>query len=151
MRRDQVELGGGALVAYGHWGRPFLVFPAEAGRAWEFEDRGMVGGIAELIDAGRIKLYCVDSADRSSWSDVSIPTEERARRHGAYESWILGEVVPWISADSGGSSEVATIGCSLGAFHAANFALKHAHVFPLALCFSGNYDATSQYQREEKA
>jgi esterase/lipase superfamily enzyme len=28
----------------------------------------------------------------------------------------------------------------MGAFHAANFALKRADRFPLALCFSGNYD-----------
>ena len=33
-----------------------------------------------------------------------------------------------------------TVGCSLGAFHAANIALRHAHVFPRALCLSGSYD-----------
>ena len=32
---------------------------------------------------------------------------------------------------------------SLGAFHAANFALKRADLFPLAMCFSGNYDPAS--------
>jgi esterase/lipase superfamily enzyme len=35
------------------------------------------------------------------------------------------------------------LGCSLGAYHAANVALRHADAFPLALCFSGNYDPTS--------
>jgi esterase/lipase superfamily enzyme len=35
---------------------------------------------------------------------------------------------------------VATLGCSLGAFHAANFGLRQAEKFPLAMCFSGNYD-----------
>ena len=39
--------------------------------------------------------------------------------------------------------EIATLGCSLGAFHAANFALKRADLFPLAMCFSGNYDPAS--------
>jgi esterase/lipase superfamily enzyme len=38
---------------------------------------------------------------------------------------------------------VVTLGCSLGAFHAANFALKRADLFPLAMCFSGNYDPAS--------
>ena len=33
-----------------------------------------------------------------------------------------------------------TLGCSLGAFHAANFALKRADLFPLAMCLSGTYD-----------
>jgi esterase/lipase superfamily enzyme len=144
MRREPVELGSagfsGTVVAYGHYGRPVLVFPSEQGRAWDFENNGMVGAVAGLIDAGRVKLYCVDSADAATWSDRSVPLEERARRHGGYEHWIYSQVVPWIHGDCGGPTEIVTLGCSLGAFHAANFALKRPDVFPLALCFSGNYD-----------
>ena len=51
--------------------------------------------------------------------------------------------MPWIYRDCGGEVEVATLGCSMGAFHAANFALKRADLFPLAMCFSGNYDPAS--------
>ena len=133
----------GTVVRYGHWGRPVLVFPAEQGRARDFEHNGMIAAIAGLLDAGRLKMYCVDSYDAASWSNRDIPLEDRARRHGGYESWILGSVVPWIYADCGGAAEVVTLGCSLGAFHAANFALKRADLFPLALCFSGNYDPAS--------
>jgi esterase/lipase superfamily enzyme len=143
VRRDHVELGPAALIAYGHYGRPVLVFPTEQGHAWDFEQNGMVGAVADLVDAGRVKLYCVDSADAYTWSDQSVPMEERARRHGAYEQWLLDQVVPWITADCGGPTEIVTLGCSLGAFHAANLALRHAHLFPLALCFSGNYDPTA--------
>jgi esterase/lipase superfamily enzyme len=128
------------VVAYGHWGRPVIAFPAERGDAGEFERRGMVEAIGEVLAAGRVKLYCVDSFDHETWSNRSIPLEERARRHGVYEAWILGEVVPFVRADCGGASEVIACGCSLGAFHAANFALKRADVFPLAICLSGNYD-----------
>ena len=116
------------------------MFPAEGGDAGEFERRGMVSAVGDLLEAGRIKLYCVDSFDRESWSDRGIPLEERARRHGVYEAWILGEVVPFVRADSGGAGELITCGVSLGAFHAANFALKRADVFPLAIGLSGNYD-----------
>ena len=131
----------GTVIRYGHWGRPVLVFPSEQGRAADFESNGMVGAVADLLDAGRLKLYCVDSYDAQSWSNTAIPVEERARQHGRYESWILDDVVPWIRADCGdGEAEVATLGCSLGAFHAANFALKRADIFPLAMCLSGNYD-----------
>jgi esterase/lipase superfamily enzyme len=49
-------------------------------------------------------------------------------------------VVPFVRADCGGTEELIACGCSLGAFHAANFALKRADVFPLAICMSGNYD-----------
>jgi esterase/lipase superfamily enzyme len=128
------------VAAYGHWGRPVLAFPAERGDAGEFERRGMVAAIGDLLSAGRAKLYCVDSFDSESWSNRSIPLEERARRHQFYESWILDEVVPFIRDDSAGATEVITCGCSLGAYHAANFALKRADVFPLAICMSGSYD-----------
>jgi esterase/lipase superfamily enzyme len=134
----------GTVLRYGHWGRPVLAFPSEQGQAYDFENNGMIGAIGDLLEAGRVKVYCVDSYDAASWSNTDIPLEERARRHGQYESWILGSVLPWISEDcGGGGTEVATLGCSLGAFHAANFALKRADLFPLAMCFSGSYDSSS--------
>jgi esterase/lipase superfamily enzyme len=130
----------GSVVAYGHYGRPVLAFPAERGGAWEYEHRGMIGALDDLLAGGRLKLYCVDSFDGGSWSNASIPLEARAHEHGRYESWILDEVVPWIHADCGGPPEIATAGVSLGAYHAVNFALKRADLFPLALGLSGNYD-----------
>jgi esterase/lipase superfamily enzyme len=133
----------GTVIRYGHWGRPVLAFPSEQGQAWDFENNGMIGALADLLEAGRLKVYCVDSYDAASWSNAGITVEERARRHGSYESWVLNAVVPWIQQDCSGATEVATLGCSLGAFHAANFALKRADLFPLAMCFSGNYDPAS--------
>jgi esterase/lipase superfamily enzyme len=128
------------VAAYGHYGRPVIAFPAERGDAGEFERRGMVAAVGDLLATGRVKLYCVDSFDHETWSNREVPLEERARRHGVYESWILGEVIPFIRHDCGGALEVIATGCSLGAYHAANFALKRADVFPLAICLSGNYD-----------
>jgi esterase/lipase superfamily enzyme len=149
MEREQVELDApgldrpGSLIRYGHYGRPVLVFPSEQGRAWDYENNGMVGAVADLVEAGRVKLYCVDSYDHVSWSDRGIPLEERARRHSLYESWIVDQVVPAIGSDSPGAGDIVTTGCSLGAFHALNFALKRADLFPIAICQSGNYDAAS--------
>ena len=129
----------GTVLAYGHWGRPVLVFPSEAGEAGDFESNGMIDAVADLLDGGRVKLYCVDSYDAQSWSDRGIPLEERARRHGSYKSWIIDDVASWIFEDCGGPTGLLATGCSMGAFHAANFALKRADVFPQALCLSGNY------------
>lgn len=147
MRRDHVKLyspaigADGDLIAYGHYGRPLLVFPSEQGYAFDFEDRGMIGMISGLIDAGRLKVYCVSSFDSASWrSGASL--EEGAQRHGLYEDWIVHQVVPWIHGDCGGFQEIAVNGCSFGAYHAANFALKRADLFPLAICQSGVYDVT---------
>lgn len=149
MEREQVELYGegldrpGTLIRYGHFGRPVLAFPSEAGRAWDYESNGMVEALAPLIDAGRIKLYTVDAFDHLSWSDRRLATEERAQRHALYEKWVLEQVVPTIGADSAGHQGIVTTGCSLGGYHAVNFTLKRADVFPVAISLSGNFDPTS--------
>jgi esterase/lipase superfamily enzyme len=149
VRREHVELpvpGHGhrlSLIAYGHYGRPVLVFPSEAGRAWDFENNGMFDEIRYLIDDGRCKLYCVDSLDAWSWSDTSIPIEERAIRNSTYTRWLVEEAVPWIVDDTDGSGDLMAVGCSLGAYHAVHFALQRADLVPLALGLSGNYDVST--------
>ncbi len=149
MDRWHVELDApgldrrGAVIRYGHWGRPVVVFPSEQGRAWDYENNGMVGAVADLIDAGRIKLYCVDSFDHVTWSDRSIPLEWRAGRHRAYESWVVEQVMGFVRDDSGGAGEAVVTGCSMGAYHALQFALTRADLFPVAICQSGNYDPSS--------
>lgn len=144
----------GTVVRYGHWGRPVLVFPAEQGSAWDFAHNGMLDAVADLVDGGRVKLYCVDSADDRSWSDRSVSLEERARRHGAYTSWVLDQVVPWIGADSPGSGDdgrgAVVTGCSMGAYHALQLALTRADLFPVAVCLSGNYDPSGWHAWGER-
>ena len=136
-------VGGGGVVAYGHWGPPVLAFPSEQGHCRQYEDFGMIDAVADLLEAGRVKLYCVDSYDSASWADGSLPLEERARRHAIYERWILDDVVPYVAHDCGGQAQLLATGPSFGAYHAANVALRHAHVFPVALCHSGVYDVTA--------
>ena len=121
-----------------------LVFPTEQGSAHDVETNGLVGAVGELLTVGRVKLYCVDSFDAASWSASHLPVEDRARAHERYENWIVGTVTPFIVQDCGGGPmEIMTAGCSLGAYHALNIALRHADLFAMALCFSGNYDVAS--------
>lgn len=148
MRKDYLSLyspainADGMLIAYGSYGRPLLVFPSQEGRPEDYEDRMMLASVAHLIDEGRLKVYCVESFDSSSWQAHDLSLEERARRHQAYEDWIVNQVVPFIYDDCAGPQDVMVTGCSFGAYHAANFALKHAHLFPLAICQSGVYDVS---------
>jgi esterase/lipase superfamily enzyme len=147
MRREYVALWSpaigaeGGVLVYGHYGRPLLAFPSEQGRCHDYEDRGMVGAIGGLLEAGRVKLYCVDSYDAASWCDPGQPLEARAVQHARYEDWIVSQVVPFIQQDCQGTPEIMTTGCSFGAFHAANFAFRRADLFPFALCQSGVYEA----------
>ena len=118
------------VQTYGHWGRPVLVFPSEGGHAEEFAERGMVAAVQDLIDAGRVKFYCVDAPSTRDW--LAAPE--------AYRDWIVDQVVPHIRTETGAAAEIVTAGVSLGAFHALNVAFQRADLFPLALCLSGNYD-----------
>src|SRR5690606_23388128 len=126
MDREQVEINAegldhaGTVIRYGHFGRPVIAFPSEAGRAWDYENNGMVEAVRSLVEEGRIKLYAVDSFDHLSWSNYSLPTEDRAHRHRIYENWILNHVVPMIDADSPGHDGIVTTGCSMGGYHAVN-------------------------------
>lgn len=146
MRREHASLFSpaigayGGVIVYGHYGRPLLVFPSQEGRSTDYEDRGMIESVRGLIDDGRVKIYCIDSFDSQSWHDEGLPLEGRAHRHGLYENWILDQVVPWIYEDCAGATEIMATGCSFGAYHAANFLLKRADIFPLAICQSGVYD-----------
>lgn len=147
MRRDVVSLPApaighpGEVIAYGHWGRPLLAFPSERGSAGDWERHGVVDTVRGLIDAGRLKLYCVDSYDAASWF-AGVGLEEASHPHGRYEAWLVDEVARWIDADCGGPQEILLAGASFGAYHAANLALRRADRFPLAVCLSGVYDVT---------
>jgi len=112
IQRRHVPLhpDGLGLIAYGHYGRPVLAFPSQQGDCWDYENRGMIAAIAGLIDAGRAKVYCVDTIDGQTWHDASLPLEERARRHGGDEDWIVNHVAPFIHADCGGAQEIIVNG-----------------------------------------
>lgn len=127
-----------ALKVYGHWGQPFIVFPCSRGRYYDYESMGMIAAIAPFIDGGRIKLYCVDSIDAESWYDFSVPPSERNARHEAYDHYITTEVVPFIRSHCRQNAvRVMANGCSMGAFHAVNFFLKHPDLFEGTIALSG--------------
>ncbi|CAN5481392.1 alpha/beta hydrolase-fold protein [soil metagenome] len=132
--------GDGEVWAYGHYGRPVLAFPSQQGAVGDFALHGMVYALEDLLTAGRIKLYCVESLDGRTWFDDSLPIEERARRHRAYASWLYDHVAPAIREDCGGRDDTITTGASFGAYHAVHATLQRADLFPTAIGLSGVYD-----------
>ncbi len=124
------------LKVYGHAGKPLLVFPAQGGRFYEYEDFGMVEACRPSIDAGRVTLVTIDSIDNQSWCNWSIPPDDRGRRHNDYDRYVVDEVVPFIR-DRGWGAELGATGCSMGGYHAANFFFRHPDVFDTMICLSG--------------
>jgi esterase/lipase superfamily enzyme len=128
------------LKVYGHYGKPALVFPAQGGRFFEFEDFGMINVIHGLIEAGQVKLFTVDSIDNQSWANWGAHPADRARRHEDYDRYIVSEVTPFIERHCAGAGEkmIAT-GCSMGAYHSANFFFRHPDLFDTVIAMSGLY------------
>lgn len=127
------------LLIFGHDGLPAVVFPTSQGRFYEFEDRGMVAALQDKIEGGRLQLICVDSVDAESWYNRGVGPDWRIARHVQYEQYILREVLPLVRSMNHRPS-LASVGCSLGGYHAINIALKHPQLFTGCLSMSGAYD-----------
>lgn len=128
------------LKVYGYYGKPLLVFPAQGGRFFEYEGFQMIDAIAGYIEAGKVKVYTVDSVDNQSWANWSAHPADRAHRHEDYDRYITQEVASFIRNDCGGSSQKAIVtGCSMGAYHAVNFFFRHPDIFDVCIALSGLY------------
>lgn len=125
------------LLVFGHAGARVLVFPTRTGRFYEYEEFGLVEALAEKIENGWLQLICVDSVDSESiYSDR--PPHERIQRHIEYENYILEEVLP-LSRQLNPQPFLISHGCSLGAYHAMNLALRHPQHFGKVVALSGRY------------
>lgn len=129
------------LLVYGHAGQPLVCFPSQDGRMADWQGFGMVDCVADLIDAGRLLMIAVDGIDWQSWTNRAAPVEQRARRHIDYHHYVTDEVVPFARAETGHETAWAT-GCSMGAFHAANFFFRRPDLFSGVIALSGLYQPT---------
>ena len=126
------------LLVYGHGGQPLVCFPSYNGHLRDWEGFGMVDAVADLIDAGRLRMIAVDGIDWQSWTNQGAPAEQRARRHNDYHRYITEEVMPLVKQLSG-KDTAWTTGCSMGAFHAANFFFRRPDMFDGVIAMSGVY------------
>jgi esterase/lipase superfamily enzyme len=136
--RTSRDLG---LVVYGHWGPPMLVFPTSGGDEWEMDRQGMIAALADFIDGGRVKIFAVNANSNDAFYNKAAHPFHRSYMQAQYDAYVRQEVVPFIrqscqSADIG----IATMGASLGAYHAANSLFKHPDVFRRCYALSGVYD-----------
>ena len=128
------------VKVYGHYGQPFIVFPCSRGRYFDYEGMGMIEAVSPFLESGRIKLFCVDSIDAHSWYDFSVSPAERNARHEQYDQYITAEIVPFVRRHCNDDHlQIMTNGCSMGAYHAVNFFLRHPDLFAGTIALSGLY------------
>ena len=89
------------LLAFGHAGAKVLVFPTREGRFFDYENWGLVDSLRHSMDAGHIRLFCVDGVDSESLYCRWVSPQTRVGRHRQYERYILEEVVPLMTSENG--------------------------------------------------
>jgi esterase/lipase superfamily enzyme len=129
------------VTVFGHWGPPLLAFPTSHGDEWELLRQGLIGALADFIEGGRVKIFCVGSNNHESFLNDGAHPFHKIWRHKMFDEYIRDEVVPFIhtSCQSPGLS-IATMGASLGAYHAANTLFRYPHVFKRCYALSGVFD-----------
>ena len=135
MQRDM------ELLIFGHSGRAVLFFPTRMARFYDYENWGIVGELHDKINNGELQLFCVDSIDHESFYNKWAHPSVRIARHLQYEQYILNEVIPLMRIKNSGDY-FAVAGCSMGAYHAVNLAMKHPGIFKKVVGMSGRYDVT---------
>jgi len=127
------------LLAFGHGGFPFVVFPTSMGSFFEYEDRGMVDALGDKLDAGAVRLVLASTVDSESFYGRDRHPRARLERYLAWEHFLLEDVVPFVRQTSGHATMGAT-GCSFGAYHAFVMALRHPDVFTSCITMGGAFD-----------
>ena len=126
---------------YGTDGLPILVFPTQDAMSDNFENFGMIDTLKDFIDGGQIQLFCVDTVDCETWSNVWGDKIWRAARQENYYRYIIEEVMPLIREKNSSVRLPIATGCSLGGLHSAIVFLRRPELFGGMLSLSGVYDA----------
>jgi len=132
------------ILVFGHSGAPLIAFPSGGGTFFDMENNLMIEALEPLINAGKIKIFCTESLDKETWLNDEIDSHWQAIRYNDYQEYFTKDLVPGIRKHCNTDDiKIGLIGCSLGALHSANFALKYPDLFNYALCMSGRYDLGS--------
>ena len=68
------------ILISGHWGYPILMFPTSMGNYLQNKDSGLLDTVDDLVEAGKIKLYNVDSIDFQSFYAKDLPTQQNKKQ-----------------------------------------------------------------------
>jgi esterase/lipase superfamily enzyme len=129
------------VVRYGHYGAPLVLFPTAGGDYEEVERFQLIGALGHLIEAGRVKVYSIDSVAGRCWLRGADPPEYCSRVQNGYDAFVYHELVPLIRHDCQSPFiEILAAGASIGAFNAVATVCRHPDAFRLAIGMSGTYD-----------
>ena len=129
------------VAIYGNYGAPILAFPTSCGDEHEQEGQGMIRTLGPYLDAGRIRIFCINGVQSDSFSNKGAHPFHRSWLQAQYDDYVASEVFPFIdSVCQTPGIPITTYGASLGAYHAANTLFKHPDHVKRCYALSGVYD-----------
>jgi esterase/lipase superfamily enzyme len=134
------------VACYGHYGFAVLLVPTAAADYLEYERFHLIQALQPMIDAGKFRVFSIDSINKESWLNYQMEPAHRAIRHNQYNLYVLDEVIPFIRNATSNETFIYTCGASFGALHAMNLFLKRPDIINGAISMSGVYDLT-EYTR----
>jgi esterase/lipase superfamily enzyme len=127
------------ILISGHWGYPILMFPTSMGDYLQNKEFGLLDTVDDLVDAGKIKLYNIETIDFQSFYAKHLPAQTKIYNFNLYTQFLKEELVPAIQIECS-VHRIAVAGCSFGGYHCTNFAFKNpnlvAHLFSMSGAFS---------------
>lgn len=133
-------------VGFARWGavgRPVLIFPTAGGDAEEIERFLVIECLADLLAAGKIKVYSCDSVSGRAMVGGDDSPRSPGWVQDRFQEYVCHELVPAIRNDCNSDSvEIITAGASIGAFNALAVLCRYPSAFSHALCMSGTFDLT---------
>jgi esterase/lipase superfamily enzyme len=103
-----------------------------------------VQALAPKIERGELQVICVDSVDPESWYNREALPADRVHRQNAYDAYLVHEIAPFLRQRTSWP-QMGTTGCSLGGYHAINFALRHPDLVTYAVSMSGAFDIPKRF------
>ncbi|SDC50637.1 esterase family protein [Niabella drilacis] len=130
------------IVSYGSYGTVLLLVPTAGADYLEYERFQLIDSLAPFIDAGKLKVYSIDSVNNESWLNKHMDHWDKAQRHEQWNTYVYNEVLPFIKNESGEETPVFVSGASFGALHSMNLFLKRPDLLGGVIAMSGVYDLT---------
>lgn len=128
------------IVTYGSYGFALLLLPTAGADFLEYERFGLIDSIASFIDAGKLKVFSVNSLNKQSWMNKPMHGAHKAIRHNEFNAYIHNEVVPYIKTHTSADTPIFICGASFGALHSMNLFLKRPDLINGVISMSGVYN-----------
>ncbi len=128
------------MVAYGNYGFALLLVPTAGADYLEYERFQMIDSLSEYINAGKIKVFSINSINKESWLNDNMLGEHKGIRHNQYNHYVFNEVIPFIKTSTSAETPIIISGASLGALHSMNLFLKRPDLINGVIAMSGVYD-----------